>query len=351
MRQPLIVITGPTASGKSALALRVAQLAQTQGRKLEIINADSVQMYRGFDIGSAKPTAAERALIPHHLIDIAEPEHQLTAGDFVRALKQVLTELDDRDASALVVGGSGLYLKAALFGLWDTGETPTSPDTQRTRRHTLTPAELIAARQELTAARERLQRSQSGAPGLRAIDYATLDAYRVARALALWRDSGKLPEELEHGARASAALADRPVLWVQLEPDRAALIHPVRERIDAWLKQGWIEETRGLHARVPQAPALHSVGYAQIVAWLEGRHPAGRPPVDSLERIVDEITLATLQLIKRQLTWQRGQFSRAKLQGLVDRLDDGDASQDNADPAVTSERMLAWLQAKPPRSG
>ena len=293
-----IAIAGPTASGKSALALAAAQRWP-----VEIISVDSAQVYQGLDIGTAKPSAAERAAVPHHLIDILAPTQAYSAAQFAADALGLIRQINQRGRTALLVGGTMLYFKALIDGL----------DTL--------PAADPAVRAALDARAAAL-----GWPALHAelarVDPATAarlpatDAQRIQRALEVWQVSGQPISQL-HGRQAGAGLA-LPLL--ALEPvDRAWLHQRIADRFDAMLAQGLLAEVRqlrcqpGLH---PGLPALRCVGYRQAWAALDaaaaasppdsGAAPAAGLSADLQARLREQGIAATRQLAKRQLTWLRG---------------------------------------------
>lgn len=277
------ILTGPTATGKTAVAIEWA----LRLGDIEIVNADSLLVYRGMDIGTAKPSIEERAGVPHHLIDVREPDEAFTAGDFVRAVEAVLRDVQARGKRALIVGGTGFYLKALVFGLWD------SPPSEPSLRAELEQAESAQLYLELEA-----RDSKS------ALRIGPADRYRLIRAVEILRLTGKSPTELEEERPREPD--PRFTLWILDRPGEE-LERRIALRARAMLDAGLVEETRGLHARFPDARSLSSVGYAQTVAYLEGAAPEGRQLRPGLEGLEDEIRLATRQLVKRQRTWFRGQ--------------------------------------------
>ena len=275
----VIGIAGPTASGKSALALAAARRWP-----VEIISVDSAQVYTGLDIGTAKPSAAERAEVPHHLLDLMDPRQAYSAAQFVADARRLIGQIHQRGRIALLVGGTMLYFKALIDGL------DAMPPAQ---------AEVRAA---LAARAARL-----GWPALHAelaaVDPATAarlppgDAQRIQRALEVWQISGR-PISHFHGQAATPGLA-LPLLAL-LPQDRAWLHQRIAQRFDAMLAQGLVDEVRGLRARGdlhPGLPALRCVGYRQAWAALD----AG-----DLAPLREQGIAATRQLAKRQLTWLRG---------------------------------------------
>jgi tRNA dimethylallyltransferase len=276
------ILTGPTAAGKTALALELARPG------IEIVNADSLLFYRGMDIGTAKPTVDERARVPHHLIDFREPQSAVTAGDFARIAREKIGQIEGRGGRALVVGGSGFYLKALLYGMWD---APGTDAGVRARLETRANAELYA----------RLEARDAEA----ALRIGANDRYRLIRSLEMIELGGKSPSEL---AAVPRAIDPRFQLWV-IDREPAELNARIEARTEAMLAAGFVDEGRALLARYPtdRPRALQAVGYAQLVDHLENRAPEGRKLRPGLAGLRDEIALATRQLVKRQRTWFRGE--------------------------------------------
>ncbi len=277
------ILTGTTAAGKTSLALTLAAAHPS----IEIINADSLLVYRGMDIGTAKPTSAEQAVAPHHLIDIHEVDEPYTAGDFARQARVKIAEIEGRGNRALIVGGTGFYLKALLFGVW---EGPKADPALRERLAQESPDSLyqrLDARDPVSA--QRIGRN---------------DQYRLIRALELIELGGKSPTELE-----AAASCEPDPLFKLLILDRPTpeLDQRILLRTRAMLEAGLEEETRALLGSFPSARPLGSVGYAQVVDHLNGKTPEGRKLSPGLAGLESEITLATRQLVKKQRTWFRGQ--------------------------------------------
>lgn len=274
-----VLLLGPTACGKSALAMKLAQQLP-----LEIVSVDSAQVYRGLDIGSAKPTSDERARVPHHLLDLRDPAQPYSAAEFVHDAVQAIAQIRARGALPLVVGGTMLYAKALREGLSDL------------------PAADAALRAWIEAqARER------GWPALHAElaqrDPATAerlppnDSQRIQRALEVIELTGLPLSQLQRAPR-------KPPLSLRtlalLPDDRAELHRRIEARFDAMLAAGFLDEVRSLRARGdldPDLPALRSVGYRQ--AWA---HLAGETTFDAFRAAG---IAATRQLAKRQITWLR----------------------------------------------
>jgi tRNA dimethylallyltransferase len=287
-RSPAIAILGPTGSGKSELAMRIAR-----DLPVEIISVDSAQVYRGLDIGTAKPSAAERYAVPHHLVDIREPEQVYSAGEFRTDARQLIPQILERGRVPLLVGGTMLYFRALFRGI----------------------ADLPVANPEVRAmidvrARER------GWPALHA-ELATLDpvaaarisqndSQRIQRALEVIQVSGQPLHE--HWQRASAGAVPQPAegwrgTWqiACLEPaSRKALHARLALRLQAMVDAGLVEEVHGLLARGSlreDSPVLRLVGYRQFAEHCRGRVSLAEASARALE--------ATRQLAKRQLTWLR----------------------------------------------
>jgi tRNA dimethylallyltransferase len=273
-----IILTGPTAVGKTSIAL---EFASRNG--IEIINADSVCFYRGFDIGSAKPSKQEQSLVPHHLIDVADPAESYHAGRFFRDCSRILDEIHARGKRALIVGGSGFYLKSLRFGLWD------APESSPSFRESL---DGISS--------DELHRRLHVSDPEHAKKIAPADRYRLIRALEIIELSGQKPSELESAMPRTAD--PRFQLWV-LDREKTELNSRIRERIKLMIGSGWIEETRQLKARFPDSRVLRSVGYHQILGQMSGTMPQGRKIREGLEGLIDEIELAHRQLAKQQRTW------------------------------------------------
>jgi tRNA dimethylallyltransferase len=287
-----LALAGPTASGKSAAALAIAQ-----EHGAEIISVDSALVYRGMDIGTAKPSAAERAAVPHHLIDIRDPLNAYSAAEFAADARQLVREINERGKPALLAGGTMLYFKALFEGL--DAMPPADP----------------AVREELET-----QAAQQGWPALHAelasVDSVTAarlgpnDAQRIQRALEVFRVSGRpLSSFHSQGTGEPSEWSRLPL--VSLEPqDRAWLHERIAQRFEAMLAAGFLEEVKALRARGDlnaALPSMRCVGYRQAWALLEAQQPGEPFPVGQLR---EKGIFATRQLAKRQLTWLRGIANR-----------------------------------------
>jgi len=292
-RPRCIALAGPTASGKSA-----ASLALAQHWPVEIVSVDSALVYRGMDIGTAKPTAAEQAQVPHHLIDLIEPTDAYSAAAFVRDATRLVDEIAARGRTAVLVGGTLLYFKALLVGLDD---MPTADASVR---------EAIEAR-----AREQ------GWPALHAelqrVDPVTAarlfpnDAQRIQRALEVHAVSGRPLSAWQSGRTHNPHSPLQPQHLISLEPaDRAWLHSRIAQRFDAMLADGLIDEVRMLRSRGdlhPDLPSMRCVGYRQT--W-EALDRADSPDATTLADLRERGIAATRQLAKRQLTWLRSMPER-----------------------------------------
>ena len=297
---PCIAIAGPTASGKTAGALAIAAVLARR-LPVEIISVDSALVYRGMDIGTAKPTPEERAFVPHHLIDIRDPLLAYSAAEFVQDATELIADIRARGALPLLVGGTMLYFKALLDGI-----------------------DAMPAADAAVRARIEARAHEHGWPALHAelarIDPATAarlapaDSQRIQRALEVWEISGQ-PLSSFHTIKTGAASA-RPIsagALFSLEPtDRAWLHQRIAQRFDAMLEAGFIDEVRALRARGdlhPDLPSMRCVGYRQAWEALDGLETDPARPLD-LAGLRERGIAATRQLAKRQITWLRSMPER-----------------------------------------
>jgi tRNA dimethylallyltransferase len=290
-----VCLAGPTAAGKTDVALALAERLADHA-PLEVVSMDSALVYRGMDIGSAKPSAAERAKVPHHLVDILDPTEAYSAARFVADARQAVAQIRARGHTPLIVGGTLLYYKALCEGLHampsaDAGVRAQLDSEAATRGWPALHAELALV-DPSTASRL--------APG---------DAQRIQRALEVWRLSGRALSDWHRDTPAPADAAE-PAAWplVSLEPDSRAWLHArISQRFSHMLQQGFVDEVRQLRARGNLhlgLPSMRCVGYRQ--AWL------------ALEQGLDahdtswhpQALAATRQLAKRQLTWLRSVSTR-----------------------------------------
>jgi tRNA dimethylallyltransferase len=276
----VVAVVGPTGSGKSALALA---LAERLGG--EIVGLDSVQLYRGFDIGSAKPTAAERARVPHHLFDVLDWSDEGSAQEYAVRARAVLAEIASRGRVAILVGGTGLYLRALVQDRFD--DLPQDQGLRAKLRERPLP-ELYT---ELVSLDPK-----------RAAEIHPNDRFRVVRALELAMLLGRpIAEARRASARPTPEDGEGRLepFVVYLEPLRAELHRRIEERTRAMLAQGLVEEVQALLASgVPDtAKAMRSIGYAEVTAMLRGELPVAELPA--------RIAASTRQYAKRQSTWFR----------------------------------------------
>ena len=289
----VLCLAGPTAAGKTAAALAVA--AQ---HDVEIISVDSALVYRGMDIGTAKPTADERQLAPHHLIDIRDPLNAYSAAEFVQDAERLIADITARGKLPLLVGGTMLYFKALFDGLDDM------------------PKANSAVRAEIA-----LQAASKGWPALHAelalVDAETAarlapnDSQRISRALEVFKLSGQ-PLSFFHQQAATNSIAARAhkisaTALISLEPDARSWLHErIAQRFDAMLAGGFMDEVKALHRRGdlhPDLPSMRCVGYRQALQVLRGESP--------MAELRDKGIFATRQLAKRQITWLRSMPQRS----------------------------------------
>ena len=275
----ILAIVGPTAVGKTEVGLTLA--AAFAG---EIISADALQVYRGLDVGTAKPAAADRRRIRHHLIDILEPHQPFSAGEFARRALRAVGEIESRQRLPLVVGGSGLYIRALIGGISPIPEV--DPEVRARLRDRLGREGLAELRRELeerdAATAERLHRG---------------DTQRTLRALEVVLATGR-PLSRWLAAQPPAATAIDAVT-VGLTLPRALLYDRIASRVRSMLQAGWVEEVRDLLERglSPDVPAFQAIGYRQLAAHVRGEM--------TLEEALTDTIRATRRYAKRQLTWFR----------------------------------------------
>ena len=282
MKRTAFALLGPTASGKSRLAM---ELAGKAGGAIEIVSVDSAQVYRGMDIGTAKPGAADRAAVLHHLIDIADPAERYSAARFRSDALAAIEGIFQRNKIPLLVGGTLLYYRALALGLDEM------------------PAADPAMRAQISA-----QAAQQGWPALHAelarVDPKTAarlapnDAQRIQRALEVFRVTGKPISAMQTGK--GSALDFTLKAFVLLPKERTELHRRIEERFDRMLNDGLVEEVRALrraHALTADLPSMRCVGYREVWGFLEGNL--------NENEMRDRAIAATRQLAKRQLTWLR----------------------------------------------
>ena len=305
-REPLLVVVlGPTASGKTALALAVAR--RFHG---EIVNCDSVAMYRDFEIGTAKPSAAERAEVPHHLLDLVEPTANVTAGEYARQARTVLAEISGRSRLPIISGGTGLYLRALLEGIF-------------------------AGPQRSEELRENLrQRTEEGGPErlhriLRRLDSSAAerihanDLPKMIRAIEVCVASRRPMTEILNQGR--EPLRGFRILRLGLNPEREALYARINQRAEKMFEQGLVAETETLRKKYgDEVRPLTSLGYKQVMQMLRGE-------IDR-KAALEAAQQAHRNYAKRQMTWFRREPEVHWLAGFGD------------DPGVQAEALLVVQQ-------
>jgi tRNA dimethylallyltransferase len=287
-----IALAGPTASGKTAAAMAIAQR-----HAVEIISVDSALVYRGMDIGTAKPTPAELAAVPHHLIDIRDPLHAYSAAEFVADANRLMEDIRGRGKLPLLVGGTMLYFKALFDGLDD---MPRADPATRA----------LIAEEAAAKGWPALHAELARVDPVTAARLASNDSQRISRALEVFRVSGQplsffhqqtATKNIAAGAQPSTATA-----IISLEPqDRSWLHERIAQRFDAMLAGGLMDEVKALRARgdlTPDLPSMRCVGYRQAWEAMDGNYP--------LAELRDKGIFATRQLAKRQITWLRSMPQR-----------------------------------------
>lgn len=278
---PLIVIAGATATGKTALAIELAEALRAGGRPAEIISADSRQVYRGLDIGTAKVAVAERARVPHHGLDLVDPDQPFSVADFVTHANGVLHDLGARDAVAILAGGTGLYLRAVARGL-DTDALPSDPEVRARLEDELARDGLTALVARLTALAPRLA--------------ATVDLRnprRVVRALEIAELNGDAPRPPARGYPG-------PVSWFGLAVEPAAHRARIAARAQAQFDAGLIEEAAALRVGYdPALPAFSAIGYREAWGVLDGDL--------TRDAAIELDARRNLAFAKRQRTWFRSE--------------------------------------------
>jgi tRNA dimethylallyltransferase len=282
--EPLVVaIAGPTAAGKSALALELCERLQGAA---EIVSVDSAQVYRGMDIGTAKPDAATRARVPHHLLDLLDPAESYSAARFAADAGAAIAKIHQAGKLPLLVGGTMLYFRALLQGL---SELPSADPALRAR---------IEAEARTTGWAAMHQRLAEVDPQTAARLHPN-DAQRIQRALEIHALSGEPASRRQVGGR---GLAARVVRIAVCPPERAELHRRIEQRFAAMMAAGFLGEVERLRARGDLhlgLPSMRAVGYRQLWSHLDGTH--------SLEQAIALGVAATRRYAKRQLTWLRGE--------------------------------------------
>ena len=271
----LLVILGPTASGKSDLALELARRAGG-----EILSVDSMQVYRGMDIGTAKPTAAERAQAPHHLIDVVDAGEMFTVARFVELADAAIADARRREVPLIATGGTPLYYKALFEGLF---EGPPANDAVRLRLRGETGEALHRRLSEIDpAAAGRIHAN---------------DTRRLIRALEVYEITGRPISSFQTDWNTPAQR--HAATWIGLNWDKETLNRRINARVKSMIAAGWLDETRELlkrHGTLSQTAAA-ATGYGELIAHLEGKL--------TLEEAVEQIKISTRQLARKQMKWFR----------------------------------------------
>ena len=275
---PAVVIAGPTASGKSALALALAR--EFHG---EIVSCDALQVYRGMDRGTAKPSPEERDSLPHHMIDLTPPSQAFSAGEYLRRGREVLKDIRNRGRLPFVVGGTGFYLRALIEGLFE-GPGRSEPLRARMRR--------IAERRGPATLHRALSRIDAST----AARLAPADLGRIVRAYEVYLLTGKPMSSWQ--TQQSKPIEGFCWLKLGIEWPRELLYRRIEERVERMFETGFVEEVRELLRQFPEgSPAFKAIGYRQIIDYLRGDK--------TLAQAVEETKLESRRYAKRQLTWFR----------------------------------------------
>jgi tRNA dimethylallyltransferase len=289
---PVYVLTGPTGAGKTEWAVRLAERSP-----LEIVSVDSALVYRGLDVGTAKPSRELRAKVPHHLIDICDPAESYSAGRFVTDALESIRAIHSRRRVPLLVGGTMLYLRALLQGL---ATLPTASPELRAE------LDARAAKEGWPALHAELEKLDPEA----AARIAPNDGQRIQRALEVCLSAGQPISKLQRDT--SSPLAGWPVRqWALVPTDRSMLHEHLAQRFTAMMAAGFLDEVRALRQRpdlTPRHPSMRAVGYRQLWAHLDGTY--------DLTEAVRRGVVATRQLAKRQLTWLRSMRQEFETQWL-----------------------------------
>jgi tRNA dimethylallyltransferase len=282
-RPPVVVVTGPTGSGKSSIAIELAE--EFEG---EIVNADSMQVFRYMDIGTAKPSAEERSRVPHHLFDVVDPDEPYSAGRYAKEARAAAELIHARGHVVFLTGGTGLYIRAFLDGLIQTE----SVDPGLRKR-----LEEEQARDAGEGDPTRLHRRLSEFDAQAAAKIHPNDVRRTVRALEILEQSG----ERASSVREAHGFRDRPfrVLHLSIDPGREALTKRIEERAEAMIEAGLLREVRGLRGRgyAADLKPMQSIGYRHIQAVVDGS--------DTLANALESIKVDTRRFARRQRTWIR----------------------------------------------
>jgi tRNA dimethylallyltransferase len=326
----VVLLCGPTGTGKTQVALKLVDLLAQRGITLELINADSVAMVRGFDVGAAKPSHEELQEVSFHGLDLYSPNENPTAMDFRTWALATLDEIHSRGNRALLVGGSTFYLRALVFGMWEV------PGTQTAWR------ESYDSMASETLYQELLKLDPNAGEYLLASD-----RYRVLRALEITVHTGKPWSALRReDARREA---DPRFAWYWIDREDPELEGRLAKRAKQMLDEGLLREVQGLLKSHPHSRTLKSVGYAQAVRHLKGLTPSGRKVRPGLEGLLDELTLAHRQLVKAQRTFLEREFARLEMSSAPPKLERV-LLQTSLEEDLLFEKLLTIYDCTPSRA-
>ncbi|MCC6933539.1 MAG: tRNA (adenosine(37)-N6)-dimethylallyltransferase MiaA [Deltaproteobacteria bacterium] len=294
--ETIVSITGPTASGKSHVALSLAQALNA-----EIVNADSIQVYKYFDIGSAKPTADELKKVPHHLISILEPEEEFQAGRFIELADQAIADILWRKKSAFVVGGTGLYIKALLHGL-----APVSEVNCTTHERLKAIEQDISQSYPATEFKAKLHERLAQFDPRAAAELKVADISRIRRALTVFLATGRSVKDFQEEHKFKDARYRALNIIVTLP--REELYGRIDTRVDQMLALDWIDEVENLMPDYEESKPMKSIGYKQIVRYINREI--------AREEMIELIKQDTRHYAKRQLTWWRNEPRKLGWQSL-----------------------------------
>lgn len=304
---PLLVIAGATATGKTGLSIRLAQALATDGIPVEIISADSRQVYRGLDVGTAKVSAADRALVPHHGLDLVDPDEPFTLADFAAYAREALTGIAGRGGLAILVGGTGLYLRAIGRGI-DTAALPSDPALRASLEADLLNhglSSLVTRLQAAAPARAARTDLRNPRRVVRALEIATLEGDREA------------PPARGYNGRSR---------WIGLRLDHATHREWIATRARAQFDAGLVDEARALRDRFdPTMPAFSAIGYREAWSVIDGR--------STREAAIAEDARRNVAFAKRQRTWFRSEPG-------IEWLDATGTARDPLAAALTGARGL-----------
>jgi len=274
--EELLIIVGPTAVGKTELAISLAEELNA-----EIISADSMQVYKGMDIGTAKPTATERARVPHHMIDVADPREEFSAGRYLKLAEEAIADIRGRGKEPLVVGGTGLYIKALTDGLFE------GPSADFALREELMEKERVRP----GSLHEMLLKSDPDA----ASRMHPSDLRRIIRALEVYKTEGRPISRVHEEHKAQVSM--RAVRMAGLRRNREELYKRIDERVDAMMSAGFLDEVKGLRDMgcARDMVSMQALGYKQALAYMDGE--------TTLDEAVRLIKRDTRRYAKRQFTW------------------------------------------------